>query len=141
MTEEQAGTKFNGKWSIKEHIGHLSDLEELHEGRIDDFISRKQVLRAADMSNLKTNQANHNNKSVEKLIREFSLKRKEFISRLEKLDDEILRQQSLHPRLKITMRPVDMACFTAEHDDHHLTTIHFMVKSIENKGQLPDRSL
>jgi len=51
-------------WSIKEHIGHLSDLEELHDGRIDDFENAKNTLRAADMSNEKTNKANHNNSSI-----------------------------------------------------------------------------
>jgi len=30
--------------------GILPDLEELHEGRIDDFIAGQQTLRAADMN-------------------------------------------------------------------------------------------
>ena len=30
LPDDRISFKPNGKWSIKEHIGHLSDLEELH---------------------------------------------------------------------------------------------------------------
>ncbi|MBS1773385.1 MAG: DinB family protein [Bacteroidetes bacterium] len=123
LTDEQASHKPDGKWSIKEEIGHLSDLEELHDGRLDDFKAGKDTLRAADMANIKTNQALHNQKTLEELIAYFENKRHAFVSRLEKLDDELQNRQAMHPRLQVIMRPVDMAYFTAEHDDHHLTTI------------------
>lgn len=124
LSDEDASYKPAGKWSIKENIGHLSDLEELHEGRIDDFLARKEALRAADMSNAKTFAAAHNEKKLEQLIREFSEKRNRFIMRIEKLDDETQNFKSLHPRLQVLMRPADVAFFTAEHDDHHLADIH-----------------
>ena len=131
LSEEEAGFKPGpDKWSMKEHIGHLSDLEELHDGRIDDFISGKEMLRPADMSNAKTNQANHSEKKVEQLIRDFNSKRNKFISRLEKLDDKTQFFKSMHPRLKTLMRPVDVAFFAAEHDDHHLASIREMLKQI-----------
>jgi hypothetical protein len=120
VSDDDASYKPHGKWSIKENIGHLNDLESLHEGRIDDFIERKEILRAADMQNIQTEQANHNSKSVQQLLLDFIHKRKQFITRLEQLDDDTQHSRSLHPRLKIAMRPVDLAYFTAEHDDHHL---------------------
>ncbi|MEO8151046.1 MAG: DinB family protein [Bacteroidia bacterium] len=123
LVDAQTTFKPEGKWSIKEHIGHLADLEELHEGRIADFLLRKEILRAADMSNAKTNQANHNSKSIQQLLNNFSAKRKQFVTHLEKLDNETQYFKSMHPRLKVMMRPVDMAYFTAEHDDHHLATM------------------
>ncbi|MCE3225647.1 MAG: DinB family protein [Bacteroidetes bacterium] len=123
LNDQQLSKKNGDAWSIKEHIGHLNDLEELHEGRIDDFLARKEMLRAADMQNVKTNQANHNKKSLDQLIKEFKSNRDRFISRLQKLDDETQQFKSMHPRLKVFMRPVDMAFFTAEHDDHHLASI------------------
>ena len=128
VSNDQASYKPNGKWSIKEHIGHLSDLEELHEGRIDDFIARKEILRAADMSNAKTTTASHNSHSIQILIQQFAEKRNIFISRLEKLDEATQQFQSLHPRLQAMMKPVDMAFFTAEHDDHHLASIREIIK-------------
>jgi|SRR5688500_2558038 len=118
-----------GKWSIKEEIGHLSDLEELHEGRINDFLVRKETLRAADMTNAKTVGANHNQRTLNDLLNEFSDKRKKFTERLSMLDDDTLYFKSMHPRLQVLMRPVDMAFFTAEHDDHHIASIRYIINS------------
>lgn len=117
-----------GSWSIKEHIGHLGDLETLHEGRIDDFITRKPALRAADMGNKKTEDAHHNIQDIRLLLSRFEGLRLHFIHRLLSLDDETQLFQSLHPRLKVPMRPVDMAYFTAEHDDHHLASIRALIR-------------
>ena len=128
LNEFQLKQNLNNKWSIQEHIGHLSDLEELHEGRIDDFINRKDILRAADMSNAKTNFANHNQATIKDLLNNFTKKRDNFISRLSKLDVETQKFKSLHPRLQVAMRPIDMAFFTAEHDEHHLETIREMIR-------------
>src|SRR6266481_1937030 len=47
--EDELGRKTGNSWSVKEQIGHLYDLEELWYGRIEDFLSRKETLRAADM--------------------------------------------------------------------------------------------
>lgn len=128
LTDEEAGSaSATDGWSIKEHIGHLSDLEDLHEGRIDDFIARKNPLRAADMNNTKTYEAGHNNYSLNELLERFSAKRMIFVNRLRALDDETQMTQALHPRLQENMRPVDMAFFTAEHDDHHLASIRILL--------------
>lgn len=128
LSEEHTIYKPENKWSIKEHIGHLLDLEELHIGRLDDFIAREEVLRAADMSNLKTHEANHNEKEIKKMISDFREKRKEFIVKLENFDDETQHYKSLHPRLKVLVRPLDIAYFIAEHDDHHLADIREIVR-------------
>ena len=130
LSKEQLTKRIDNAWGIQEHIGHLLDLEELHEGRIDDFIARKEILRAADMSNAKTVAANHNNADVQQLLSTFKKSRDHFITRLEGLDDETQNFKSLHPRLKIMMRPVDMACFTAEHDDHHVASMRLLMKKI-----------
>jgi uncharacterized damage-inducible protein DinB len=124
LSEETLNLQLNERWSIKEHIGHLIDLEDLHIGRITDFVNRKQTLRAADMSNKQTYAANHNEKPISKLINEFDSKRFIFVSTLSNLDDETQYFSSMHPRLKVPMKLVDMAFFTAEHDEHHMTSIN-----------------
>lgn len=123
INESQAEIKPNGKWSIKEEIGHLADLEILHLERIKDFEAKKAILSPADMKNLQTEKANHNEKNLIELFEDFKSKRKHLIQNLKNLEDEIQNFSSLHPRLKEMMKPVDMAFFTAEHDDHHLTSI------------------
>lgn len=131
LSDKQTSTQLNDHWSIKEHIGHLIDLETLHIGRIQDFIDRKMVLRAADMGNKKTYTANHNQKPVDYLITAFKSERDHFIASLKNLDDSIQEFVSTHPRLNIPMRVVDMAFFTAEHDDHHIACINEIVESFK----------
>ncbi len=134
LSEKDCEFKPIGKWSIKEHVGHLSDLEDLHEGRLDDFLERKEVLRAADMNNKRTYEANHNLRSKEELIEEFFTKRKRFVDRLENLDDDTCKYKALHPRLQTPMRPVDVAFFTAEHDDHHLADIRIILNHLKQRS-------
>ncbi len=110
-------------WSIQEHIGHLIDVELLHDARIDDFLAQKDELTPADMSNRKTDAAQYNEQSIEDIIARFRTERFKLVSRLEKLDDAFVARPSFHPRLKVPMRPIDMAYFVAEHDDHHIALI------------------
>ena len=112
-----------GKWSIKENIGHLGDLEPLWQLRLNDIISGAAELSPADLSNTKTDQANHNSKSAKELIRVFSAARSQTLLMLGKIDEQIIFKSSLHPRLKTPMRTMDLFLFVAEHDDHHLATI------------------
>ena len=128
LSEEQLRKKENGAWSVKEHIGHLLDLEELHEGRIDDFLEGKEILRAADMSNEKTNSADHNSEDLKDLLKSFRDVRNHLVKRFEAIPEYLLNVPRIHPRLNVPMRPVDMALFTAEHDDQHLAIVRKMIK-------------
>ena len=131
LSEEELSLQLNERWSIKEHIGHLTDLDDLHIGRVTDFVNRKQTLRAADMSNKQTYSANHNKKSISYLINEFDSKRNLLVSTLKNLDDETQYFNSIHPRLKVPMKLVDMAFFTAEHDEHHITSIYEILAALK----------
>ena len=127
ISEISLENKTNDAWSVKQHIGHLNDLEELHEGRIDDFTNGLKTLRPADMTNLKTNEANHNNIPVGKLISDFRNSRNHFISRIENKTEQELITTAIHPRLNQPMRLIDMAYFVAEHDDQHLAIIRELI--------------
>jgi uncharacterized damage-inducible protein DinB len=108
-------------WSLQEHIGHLLDLDELHAGRLDDFLAGAEVLRPADIKNRKTWEGRHNETPIAELLHDFRRERLAFVARLDAWDPELVSLTALHPRLQQPMRVVDMALFTAEHDDHHLT--------------------
>jgi hypothetical protein len=118
-----------GAWSIQEHAGHLLDLDELHEGRLEDYARRLKTLRAADMTNRKTFDAGHNSARLEELLAGFRVARASFVRRLEALSEEEVAASALHPRLQKPMRVVDMAYFVAEHDDHHLATINALSRA------------
>jgi uncharacterized damage-inducible protein DinB len=111
------------KWSIKEEIGHLSDLEPLWLGRLHELINGEPELRVADLTNKKTHTANHNATALKTLQQNFREQRQLFVNSLLTLDDEQLLHSSIHPRLKTPMRIIDLAYFVAEHDDHHLASI------------------
>lgn len=118
-----------GKWSVQEHVGHLWDLDELHEGRLEDYARGLELLRAADLTNRKTEEAQHNNARLEDLLAQFRDARASFVRRLESLTEEEVARTALHPRLGEQMRVIDMALFVAEHDDHHLASITEMSKA------------
>ncbi len=111
------------KWSIKEELGHLSDLEPLWLGRLHELKSGMAELRVADLTNQRTNTANHNSTATEILLQRFREQRMIFVKQLMQVKDEQLTHSALHPRLRTPMRIIDLAYFVAEHDDHHLARI------------------
>ena len=128
LSDKQLIQKPDAKWSVKEHIGHLAGTENLHEGRIDDILAGKKVLRPAFVKKPESEKPDYNREDILDLLHKFEVKRQRFILRLEDLDDETQNSLSLHPRLQVMMRPVDIALFAAEHDDHHLASIREIIK-------------
>ena len=123
VPEEILERKKENSWSVKEHIGHLNDLEELHEKRLQEYLDGKDKLTPADMTNEKTYGAQHNNKPVKHLIAELRSTRSSFVKNMEQLNEEQLKRLAVHPRLQQRIRLVDMFFFVAEHDDQHITTM------------------
>ncbi|MCB9047215.1 MAG: DinB family protein [Chitinophagales bacterium] len=114
---------FENGWSIQQHIGHLADLEELLMQRLDDFEASKDTLTTADMTNRKTEEAEHNLKDINSLLKTFRTARHVTMQRLLRYDEEMTERVSIHPRLEQTMYITDLVHFFAEHDDHHLAMI------------------
>jgi uncharacterized damage-inducible protein DinB len=125
--------KVDNTWSIKENVGHLTDLEPLWQGRLEDIENGEIEMRPTDLTNRKTDQANHNIQPMEKLLGDFRAIRSRTISLIENLDEETIFKSALHPRLKTPMRTMDLFLFVAEHDDHHLASITELVKLL-NQG-------
>jgi uncharacterized damage-inducible protein DinB len=122
-TDPELSRKENAAWSVKEQVGHLFDLEELWFGRVEDFLFKKETLRAADMTNAKTHGANHNQKTISELLEMFSSSRNKLIQKVKNIDEATAGTIAIHPRLQKPMRLVDSLFFVAEHDDHHLVKI------------------
>lgn len=113
----------DGTWSIKENLGHLSDLEPLWQQRLDDIITGRIELSPTDLQNTRTTIAGHNDVSVEQLLQQFRQVRARTITLLEAIDEAAVFKSALHPRLKTPMRTMDLFLFVADHDDHHLARI------------------
>jgi len=110
-------------WSIQENAGHLIKVEELFVGRLDDYEAGKDELRAADMSNRKTGQADYNNAGISGIIAEFRAVRGRYIDRLQTKPAAFFGATAWHPRLEKPMRVVDQLYFQIAHDAHHFTRI------------------
>jgi uncharacterized damage-inducible protein DinB len=111
------------KWSPQEHAGHLLDLEPLWAARVDDYITGRSELTAADLTNRGTTEANHNARPLDQILGEFRKARLGLLARASQLDPAQSDRTLLHPRMKKPMRLVDHLYFVAEHDDHHLAHI------------------
>jgi uncharacterized damage-inducible protein DinB len=114
-------------WTVKEHLGHLGDLESLWWQRLEDFKSNKDVLTAADMLNGKTNSAGHNEKTLRQLFEDFSSERQKMLETIYWFDADFLARSSTHPRLNQPMRVIDNLFFVAEHDDHHIARMQTLI--------------
>ena len=115
--------KLEGKWSAQEHAGHLLDLESLWAQRVEDFLSGRSELSTADLSNRKTDEADHNARPLEDILSAFRKERTKLVGRAAAIVPASLTRTILHPRLQQPMRLVDHLYFVAEHDDHHLSHI------------------
>ena len=121
-----------GDWSIKENLGHLSDLEPLWQGRLEDIQHGAIELRPTDLQNTATTLAHHNDKAIEELLLRFRRLREQTTHLLEAINEETVFKSALHPRLKIPMRTIDLFLFVAEHDDHHLARISELTRLLKN---------
>ena len=127
VSDEKLNRKDGDHWSVKEQVGHLYDLEGLWYGRIEDFLAGNEILRAADLNNTKTKEADHNSKTIQQLLKQFSGARNKLVQKVEHMDAATASLTALHPRLQQPMRLIDSLFFVAEHDNHHLTKIRQLI--------------
>ena len=120
---DQLVRRAGDKWSAQEHAGHLLDLEPLWLARVDDFLQEGDTLTAADLSNRKTHEADHNARVLGEILAGFRAARLRLVERVGELQPALFGRAKLHPRLQQPMRLVDHLYFVAEHDDHHLARI------------------
>jgi uncharacterized damage-inducible protein DinB len=114
-------------WTAQEQIGHLLDIETLWAVRVGEFLRGAKELTAADMSNRKTHEAGHNERSIHAVVAEFTVARQRLVTSLDDVTDP--ETTSFHPRLKRSMRLIDFCFFIAEHDDHHLAIVTRLLRA------------
>jgi hypothetical protein len=120
VSDEILSNKLDGKWSIKENIAHLAEVDEIALKRIDEMKSGVSPMTPAVIQPGK----NYNAMPIQDVVTFFKVTRKKNLEKYKGLSEDDLSKASLHPRLKVMMNPVDLAWFDAEHDDHHLVRVN-----------------
>ncbi len=133
LNREQLIQKPDGKWSIQEQVGHLLDLEPLFHTRLEDYKRGADTLAAADLTNRKTHEAHHNDRTLHLMQLELRRARQEMMDKVEALAPADFARVAKHPRLNQPMRLVDLLYFIAEHDDHHLARIWEIRSSLSGR--------
>ncbi|MHC4149586.1 MAG: DinB family protein [Planctomycetota bacterium] len=125
--------KVDNSWSILENAGHLLDMEELGQQRLEDYLAHAEILTPADMTNRRTYEADHNEKSVKDLLEKFRTAREALVYKLEHLDESDVARTALHQRLNKPMRVIDWIYFMSEHDDHHMARISKLARILREE--------
>lgn len=110
-------------WTIKQNVGHLIDLESLGTKRLEQILAGEKDLIAADLTNKRTNEADHNLRPITALLSTFRRTRSTAVAKFANVAPEHWAKSGLHPRLKQQMRIIDIVYFMCEHDDYHLARI------------------
>jgi hypothetical protein len=125
-SEEDLSRKVDGKWSVKQNIGHLAEVDEIANRRIDEMMAGVHTLSPAVFEP----RMDYNARPIHDVITYFGECRIKNLTKYKSLTDSNLEKSSAHPRLKVPMTPVDLAWFDAEHDDHHLVTINRLLTAL-----------
>src|SRR5215471_21479163 len=84
VSPEVLVAKPEGTWSAQEHAGHLADLESLWMVRVGDFFGNRETLTIADLTNQKTNNANHNARRLITILADFRAARFHLLDSIDK---------------------------------------------------------
>jgi len=107
--------KMEFTWSIKENIGHLSDLKHLWQDRFENIKNGQLELQPTDLQISKTDLANHNDTHLDDLLISFHQLREETILCLPALTRRRFSNQRFIPTLlcinaikRIAKMPLDV---------------------------------
>jgi uncharacterized damage-inducible protein DinB len=123
LDDDRAHRQLEGKWSIAQNIGHLSDVEELWQERLEDLREGKKTYSPAVGARFQEVAKRHQDRPVLETMKELRSRRSRLIDALAQASPELQVAAAFHERLQVPMRLVDCAQFYAEHDDHHLIRI------------------
>lgn len=126
VSNEILSKKLDGKWSVKENIAHLAEVDEISLKRIDEM---RQGISPMSPAVIQPGR-DYNVMPIQEVITFFRSSRNKNLEKYNGLSESDLTKSSQHPRLKVPLTAVDLAWFDAEHDDHHLVTINEILKTL-----------
>ena len=123
VSHELAHRRVDGTWSIAQNVGHLSDVEDLWQERLEDLRRGGERYTPADPVRLQAAAERHEGRPLAAIVEELDTRRRALVAAMEGAPPALHLASAFHERLQCPMRLVDCAQFYAEHDDHHLLRI------------------
>ena len=123
VDEADAREQVDGRWSIAQNVGHLADVEELWQERLEDLRQGRTTYTSADPARFQRLAVRHQERALTATVDELAERRSRLVDAMEHAPAELQRATAFHARLQVPMRLVDCAQFYAEHDDHHLLRV------------------
>jgi uncharacterized damage-inducible protein DinB len=133
VEESVAHRQLDGKWSIAQNVGHLADVEDLWQERLEDLRQGRAVYTPAQPARFQGAAERHGERSLAEILEELASRRARFVGALEDASPSLQTASAFHERLQTPMRLVDCAQFAAEHDDHHLLRVRALLRALQNR--------
>lgn len=122
-------TMLEGKWSIKQNIGHLAEVDEIANQRLAQIVAGVSPMAPAVVQPGR----DYNAMPLEDLLEYFRTSRTKNLGNFAAIREEDFTKTSIHPRLQLPLSVVDVAYFDAEHDDHHIVRINELLAALTSK--------
>src|SRR5687767_2882365 len=82
VDDSRARLQLDGKWSIAQNIGHLSDVEELWQERLEDLKRGRKTYTPAVPSRFQELAKHHQERPIAETLREFKSRRSDLVEAL-----------------------------------------------------------
>ncbi len=122
LTPEQAAFRYaDGKWSVRQVVGHLSDAERIFSYRLLRAARGDRTPLPSFDENRYVETANFDHRSIEDLAGEFAAVRQATLGLLGSLDPSMLELRTVASDNEVSVRA--LAFIMAGHTTHHLTIL------------------
>ncbi len=119
-----------GKWSIKEVLGHIADVERVHSYRVMCFARGESKSLPGFEQDDYVRKADFNKRSLASLADELKYLRDANIALFKSFDEEILMRKGISNNYEFTVRA--FIFIIAGHELHHLKIIKERYLTIQN---------
>lgn len=122
VSEEKSTFRYaEGKWSIREVIGHLTDTERVFVYRAFRFSRKDKTDLSGFDQDLYITNSNYQSQSLSDLVSEFTSVRQSSILFFKSLTNNMWHEKGTANKTSVSVRA--LACMCYAHVDHHLTIL------------------
>jgi uncharacterized damage-inducible protein DinB len=133
VDEDLLHRQHEGAWSIVQNVGHLADVEDLWQERLEDLRHAREIYTPADPRRFQEAAERHRSRALPEIVAELAERRRALVEALASAPHTLQRASAYHERLLCRMRLIDCAQFYAEHDDHHLVRVRALLDLFQTR--------